>query len=360
MNQRYFFRKHEESDLPEIANLINQVFGRNRNSEYFEWLYRRNPVGQALAAVVLCDGSVVGLMSAIPVKYSVSGTDVLFAQNVDLAIIERYRRLDVYMKLIVTQHDTLSQGNVKFSFGFTNKYSSAVASQTHGSKKIGTLPRFVKVLNARPFLAKTFSNKTLSKIVSPIANALLCTWYPRNVKIPIGLELKRIRQFDERFDIFWDQIKADYPIMAVRDKRYLNWRYKNGPHMNSEVACLQRVGSNEIVGFTVLGEIYRDECLRGQIYEIVTPRSGKPQITRCLLRFAVNHFYQKKTDVIDCWMFPHCHVHPELMKIGFVSRKKNTINFYSQNLHVNDFAVHHDFLINHKNWYISIGDSDTG
>ena len=359
MNQTYVFRRYEESDLPEIANLINQVFGDNKNSDYFEWLYLRNPVGQALSAVVLFDGRVVGLQSAIPVKYSVSGTDFIFVQKIDLAIIEDYRRLDVYMKLGITLQTILSEANVDFAFSFTNKYSSALASQSHRHKKISPLPRLVKVLNTGPFLAKTFSNKALSKILSPTVNTVLRLRYPQKVDIPEGLQMKHILQFDERFDTFWNRIKDDYPIMAVSDKCYLNWRYVNAPHMNFEIACLQRMGSNEIIGFIVLGEINRNKLFRGQIYEIVTPRSEKPQITRCLLRFAINHFRQKKTDVIDCWMFPHCHVYPELTKIGFVSRKKNTINFYSQSLNLKDSAVPQDFLRNSTNWYISIGNSDT-
>jgi hypothetical protein len=175
--------------------------------------------------------------------------------------------------------------------------------------------------------------------------------------IPGGLELEHINRFDERFDTFWHRIKDDYPIMAVRNASYLNWRYVNAPHMNYRIGCLRKMGSDEIIGFIVLGEVKPDELIRGQIFEIVTPRSEKPQIARCLLRFAINHFQEKEADVIDCWMFPHCHVYSELRKNGFVSRKKKIWNIYSDNAISKESNLPRDFLSNSTNWYISIGDS---
>ncbi|MFX0195058.1 MAG: hypothetical protein ACFFCW_02955, partial [Candidatus Hodarchaeota archaeon] len=250
-------------------------------------------------------------------------------------------------------------GNADFTYGVTNTDTSMLNQTLFGKKKIGPIPRLFKVLDTKPFLAQKLSHEPLSKILSLIPNTLLQWRYPESLVIPDGMHIKQIDRFDERFDTFWQQIKEDYPIMTVRDSSYLNWRYGDAKHMNHEVFCLERMATSEIVGFIALGERQRD-FLVGQIYDILTPRRKDPMITRCLLRFAINRFRQKKAAVARCWMFPHSHVYPELIKIGFVPRERKGFDLHCQYVNVKNSAIPADIVEDSENWYLSIGDADMG
>ncbi len=59
-----------------------------------------------------------------------------------------------------------------------------------------------------------------------------------------------------------------------------------------------------------------------------------------------------------CWMFSHCHVYPELTKIGFIPRQEKGRDLLFESLTSQDPVTPEYFATNAENWYISMGDSD--
>jgi hypothetical protein len=98
--------------------------------------------------------------------------------------------------------------------------------------------------------------------------------------------------------------------------------------------------------------------LRGRIFDIITPRSEDGKVARCLLRYAINHFRKKKAAMATCWMFSHCHVYPELTKIGFMPRQEKGKDLLFESLNLQDPVIPEYLAAKAENWYISMGDSD--
>jgi hypothetical protein len=357
MQDVYTFRRCERSNTSELSNLVNQVLGTNTNSDYWEWKYFKNPVGRAFSTLALINGKIVGQLGAIPARFSVGGREVIGAQEVDAAILEDHRRFDVFLHMIALGKKFYLNANVEFSFGFSNEHTTEIGQALLQKKKFGPIPRLVKVLDIGPLLRQRFSMNTLSRILSPAGNIMLRIIHSEKITIPEGMQIERVNRFDGRFDTFWNRIKEDYPVMMVRDSTYLNWRYVDAPHVNYEIFCLEKIGSNEIIGFMVLGEEQND-YLTGQIFDIVTPRDVYDTITSCLLRFALNRFRKKKAAKVNCWMFSHCHVYPELTKMGFIPREKKGRDFLFQSINLQDPEISPELLENRENWYVTKGDSD--
>jgi hypothetical protein len=357
MEQTYTFRRGQTSDIKEISNLVNQVLGFNRISQYWEWKYFKSPAGRALSPLALNNGKIIGQIGGVPIRFSVRGRESIGVQEVDIAMFEPHRRYDLFLKMGRLGAEICLKENVGFSYGFSIGLTSEIAQTLTLKKKICPIPRLVKLLDVEPILRQRFSMNTLSKILSPAANLALEIRYPEKMVIPEGLQIKKIQRFDERFDTFWNRIKEDYPIMAMRDSASLNWRYADTPHIDYEIVCVEQMKTMEILGFIVLGE-RQFGFLRGRIFDIITPRSEDGKVARCLLRYAINHFRKKKAAMATCWMFSHCHVYPELTKIGFMPRQEKGKDLLFESLNLQDPVIPEYLAAKAENWYISMGDSD--
>jgi hypothetical protein len=357
MKNDYVFRRCRLEDCGELANLLNQIFGRDINRDYIEWKHFKSQAGQTLSSIALWEGKIVASLGAIPVKFVVDGKETKAAQEVDVATLKDHRKLNVVLSLIYQEKKTLQESQVDFTYGITVPVTSQLNHTLLGKKKISPVPRLIKILDVQPFIEEKWSLGLLSDLIAFVINRTITVRYPYSFSIPEDLSLNRIERFDERFDIFWDMVKTDYPIMLARNSTYLNWRYVENPYMNYEIYSIERTHSNDILGFVVAGTKQR-KVKTGNIYDIVTPRSEDPMIARTLIRYIIKRLRLKKAKIIECWMFPHTHIYPELIKAGFRVKEIAGYDFSFQCTNGRHPILSIGSAENPENWYITKGDSD--
>jgi len=357
MKEDLHVRRYVETDDRDLSRLIREVFGENVDQQFLEWKYRKSPGGQALSVVAEKDGRVIGQVGAIPVRFCVDGKEFIGSQEIDGCLDKKEGKFDTLYHLVRLRHKVNEECGVAFSYFFSVPVSSKIAVKLLKGIKVSSHPGLIKVLDVAPFLLKRFPVKAVVRLLSLLVNPLLRILYTTRGRMPSGTRISRIERFDERFDAFWDRIKGDYPIMAVRDSRYLGWRYADVPYRDYTILCLEKEESGEILGFVVLGEKERDMRV-GQILDVVTPRSENQGVTRALLARAMAHFYERKTALVICWMMSHCHVYPALMRLGFRVWEKEGKDLIFQNTDMDNPAIPLELAADEKNWYVGIGDSD--
>lgn len=357
MAGEYFYRRLEETDLEGVSELINEVLSVDIRVDHWHDKYFRNPAGNALSAVVVHEGKVVGQIGSIPIRFRVNGEEVIAVQELDVAMYESHRRFDVFLRLANEQSKIYKKAKVDFSFTFAIGTTSEIARIFNVSKKISQIPRLIKVLDTDPLLKKKLSAGPLSRVVSPAANIALRLKYGEKTKIPDGMEFKKIERFDERFDAFWERIKDDYPIMTIRSAVYLNWRYVDAALIDYEIFALEEVATGAIAGFVVLGESDEGYTI-GQIFDVVTPRVGSESITRCLVGHAIDRFREKKAAMLKCWFYEHCHVFAVLDALGFAPRLKEGRDVLFTPIESTAPCRAKTLGEDQKNWYLAKGDSD--
>lgn len=357
MDNRYIIRRCEESDVSDVKNLIKEVFEVERTSDYIQWKYFEPPAGKTLSAVVFFNEKLVAFLGAIPIKFSVDGKVTVGVQEVDVGIVEDHRNLAVYLNMVNQEKKALLKDKVDFTYGITVKDTSELNQTLFGKKKISPIPRLIKILDIKPFLERSLLHDKISKILSMVVNALLRIRFSEKALMPKGMHLTQIDRFDDRFEAFWQRIKYDYPIVAVKDPAYLNWRYAKTPHEDYEIICMEQSGSGKIIGLLVLG-LRKEEMIKGSIYEFITHKSEDLSSAACLLRYAIHHFRQNNAALIECWMFSHCHLYPELKKTGFISREKVGFDLSFQHINLQNGNISAAFVEKIRNWNISKGISD--
>ena len=355
MKEGLHFRPYAAADDSDLSRLIREILGRDCDGRILEWKYRRNPAGDPLSVVAEKHGKVIGQIGAVPVRFFVRGNEHIGSQEVDGCLDKEQGKFDTLFHMIRLRRKINREKGIAFSYFFSVEISSQIA-QKLGHIRVCSAPLLLKPLDVEPFLQKKLP-ALLARMMAPPLNAVLRRMPRASASIPKGTRLRRIERFDKRFDEFWDRIKGDYPIMAVRDSAYLNWRYVDVPYRNYTTLSLERETTGDILGFTVLLVQERDIRV-GHIMDILTARNGGAKTTRVLLCQALKHFHERKVALVCCWMLPHCHVFPELRKLLFFRRAKPGRDLIVQIEKGEGAVMEREFAANPENWYACLGDSD--
>jgi hypothetical protein len=86
------------------------------------------------------------------------------------------------------------------------------------------------------------------------------------IKKENDFEITEITEFDDHYNVFWDQIKNDYNFILEITPEYLNWRFKDterGTHTKFEAKSGEKV-----LGYVVVG--YKHGRSDGQIIDLLT------------------------------------------------------------------------------------------
>ncbi len=106
-------------------------------------------------------------------------------------------------------------------------------------------------------------------------------------------------EFDDSFDELWEEVGAEYPIIARRDARTLNWRYRCHP-FHSYTTVVYREGGR-LRGYAVVMVLAKRDRPRGRIVDLLT-RPGDEETTARLLTGALRELLRRGVARVDCYI----------------------------------------------------------
>ena len=216
-----------------------------------------------------------------------------------------------------------------------------------GWKEVVRLPVLVFPIRFYGIINHTLHLKLVSLLVAAVARCFyffLFGW--RKKKKRDGVEIKRVHELDEQFDLFWEKAISLYPIMGVRDRKYLNWRYLKHPTRN--YAIYRAFWKEEMKGYIVLRKV---ELLDFNSSVIVDLLALDGEILHELVEKGIEHSMREGTDLLG-FMVPRPHpYYQSLRRKGFLPSLK-TFHFlvYSHGKE--------ERLFDPKGWYVTWGDTD--
>lgn len=203
-----------EDDEP-LRQLANEVFGSDRSPAFFRWKYRDNPAGEARIALAELDGRPVSMACVLPLRMRVGGAALLGSISVDIATRSELRGRGLYQQLARFLWARLDAAGIAFTYGFTNRHSTGVTLGALGRVRVGPLP-----LRLRPL-------RPLRAALAPFGHGVPTD--PGPAPPGPGQRFRCIDHFDARYDQLWSRLEPRVDISAVRDARFLNWRYAERP-----------------------------------------------------------------------------------------------------------------------------------
>lgn len=357
MEEDYTIRRYKEGDEKEINLLFNEIFNEKRSEEEWRWKFKKNPLGHInLITVAEFCGKIVGQYANLPVLYKYQDKTLKFGLPVDNFVHPEFRGgvKGMQGKMFEYQHEVAMMEDIGIGIGFPNRDAYIIGKRVLKYKDIGKISVLFRRLNWRiavkkrlPWVPAIFLKvvQSLSSIGYKIMLNSKKQLKDNDIKISI------IDSFDERFNLFWDKIKDQYEIIGVRDQRYLNWRYKN-PAKNYEVIIAER--GEQVAGYMVTNIKTDGSTTVGYIVDMLSDDSGVDSI---LINYVLIRFASRKVDFSLCWMLPHTQSYMVLKTLGFIENKTTPINLVYYLFDSNDVAE--PFIRDYKNWYLTMGDSDT-
>lgn len=351
-NKNWIIRDGNERDLRDILSLRETVFGGlekdKLNPEFWRWEFMGGPDGKAFIYIVEEGGRVIGHFADIPRRFSVNGKVVLGTLSLDLMVHPDFWRRGIFEEM-----GRYAVQRVKAAEGlFLTAYP--IRKETiHGLTKIGwkgivELPVLVYPLRFWGIVDRCFHFRPLSLLLGGGAGFFHFLFFRGRARTERmdRIDIDRVDQLDDAFDPFWQQASSLSPIVGVRDRLFLNWRYLQHPTRNYAIYRARKSG--EMTGYIVLRKV---DLLEFNSAVIVDLLALDKETLKALVAKGIEHSY-KEGAVLLGFMVPKAHpYHRDLRRWGFLpSMKTFQFMIYDQG----SLAALHD----PKGWYVNWGDTD--
>jgi GNAT superfamily N-acetyltransferase len=344
-------RDGNEKDLTGILSLRKLAFGETEGDklspEAWHWEYEENPDGKGWISIVEDRGKIIGHHAIIPRRFSVRGEIVLGTHQQDLMVDPDKQRKGIFHAMSKYEKQKVKEKKVLFMTAFPFGVPTYSGLKKIGWKDVAKLPVLVNPIRFSGILNRYLHFPPLSLLLGGMMRFFYFFLYGfRKPKSQPDIEIEKIDSIDESFDHFWQKASFLYPIMGVRDREYLTWRYFRHPTRTYTLYRARKGG--EMRGYIVLRKI---DLLNFNSAVIVDLLTLDQEALSALVERAIRYCRGERVDLLG-FMVPQTHdYHKALKKMGFLPSFK-TFRFIVY------FHSDEKMLLFPENWYVNWGDTD--
>jgi hypothetical protein len=334
--------------LSGIAALLSRTRTKPVTAERFDWLYRKNPDGQASIWSLrhASDGEMIGFTACLPRRMLVGGQTRICWNGVDFSIDPRFRTLGPAAKLRRQARLGIEAGRADFLYAHPNN-RMAVVHRLVGHKPVGAMVRLARPLRLGPYAGERLKSSTFGRVAGAVLDPLYrlsCreSWSGGDPHVRFVAEPR----FDEAFDELFSRHARVRRIVGVRDSRYLNWRYAQNPLYRTHALRYDRDG--RLLGyllFTTEGEVLHVKDL----FPV-----EDPAVLSALIGAAVRMGWSTGLKGLSIAVLEHNPLIQILSSHGFRVRTDHS-QMYA---YCTPQAGWHDTVLSPQEWFLISGDRD--
>ncbi len=316
MNTDLEFHAYQPGQEESILELFRHSYGHDLGRDVWRWRFQDNPAGPGV--IDLCwSGDVLAAHYAVTsIRMRIEGTDWLTGLSGTTMTHPNYRGRGLFPILARRTYARMAENNVALAWGFPNAMSHRGFINDLAWADIYEVPTLRLALTER------------LRLPTPDNNVIQC------------------EAFDGRFDLLWDQVKDAFQVITCRDRQHLQWRYTDNPTERYQVIAYQNRDS--ILAYVVFKR-YRNEL---QIVDLLTSQGAEPLLQ--LIARVVGVAREESASAVSLWLGVTHPFHHGLEKVGFVLGEPIT---YFGGLALQP-TLRRSSLLDFRNWYLTMGDSD--
>lgn len=344
-------RDGSKMDMRGILSLRGAVFREEEKDKmdprFWGWEFLEGPDGQGLIYIVEDGSKIVGHFADVPRWFSVQGEPVLGTLSLDLMVHPDYWRRGIFEALGRYGIERVRKQNGLFLIAFPIRRETIQGLKKIGWEEVAKLPVLVYPVRFSGIINRYLHFPLLSLLAGGVARLLFFLF--RRLERGNGtekIEIEEMRLLDDQFDHFWQKALSLYPIMGVRNRNYLTWRYLR--HPTRTYAIYRAKKSGEMKGYIVLRKV---ELLNFNSAVIVDLLALDEVTLAALVEKGIQHSQQKGTDLL-AFMVPQGHPYDKILrKRGFLPSPKAfqfMVYFHSKR----------EMLNFPEKWYVNWGDTD--
>jgi GNAT superfamily N-acetyltransferase len=344
-------RDGNEKDMEEILSLRRDAFGETEKDKldprFWQWEFMEGPDGRALIYIVEDRNKIVGHFADIPRRFIVEGEVVLGTLSLDLMVHHDYWRRGIFQAMGKYGAQRVKQKNVLFLTAFPIRLETIQGLKKIGWKEVVELPVLVYPIKFSGIVNRYLHFSPLGVFIGGMARFFYFLLYGLERRKEIGgVEIEKVGVLDEPFDGFWQKALSLYPILGIRNRNYLTWRYFK--HPTRDYVIYRAIRNGEMRGYIVLRKV---ELLNFNSTVIVDLLALDEGALKALVKTGIQHSQQEGVDLVGL-IVPQGHLYYKILrKMGFLpSFKKFLFMVYPNS--------DNEMILSPEKWYVNWGDTD--
>lgn len=278
--------------LPGLGGpLFSERFPGRTLTDFLDWKYFKNPLGDAVVGIATDGGQVVGLVAAIPKNLYLDHESIAVYELGDFLTDDRYRGRGIFSRLIERVCADLASRKAALAYVRPNENSFPI------------LVRHCDFTEARQIdgCRFVFPSDVLARKLSPSAavlGRLGLDWAALRWALapaPASVEVRRIDRFGRSHDRLWEAGSRGYRLAIDRRSEYLNWRYADSP---SPFLLWDARRNGETTGY--LAALISPSSRTGHIADLFT-RPDDDAACAALLATCFRSLREQGVRSIYCW-----------------------------------------------------------
>ena len=222
-----------------------------RDKAYFEWRYAMRPNRSQPIIVFAANnaGKKIGCLSLIPHDYMLDGKTRPVGVLGDISVESEWRGRGVTQAMIGYVTGQKAFHDLAGGIVLPNESAARALHKAHW-ETISKLERYVKIIDIKEKLSQRQKpNWLLNRICGWLNGVMRMISLETYVKKPQGFVGEVVSDFDERFDLLWNNLNKQGMNIGCRNREYLTWRYSKHPLVAYQIYALTR--RNELCGYIV-------------------------------------------------------------------------------------------------------------
>ncbi len=344
------YEKPYREEVFAFQRTVHSAIESERLIHQWDWKYDANPFNRHPEPYILLlkDGTkIIGMLGSIPLRVSVGGRECWVACACDLVIHPEHRGRGLSRQIFV-QHRI----DHPVVFGWLNELSFRSIRPISTARSARLTP-LVKPLDFGPLLQLATGNRLLSHWGGLLAAAARRLTRPlrRQPALP-GVTINQVTSFDQRVDVLWQRAYQDYPVMVVRDQRYLNWRFVCRP--DAKYTLLMATRGPDLAGYLVLRLTERGGLRRGYLVDFLVENKSS-SLLALLVEKAVESLRKQRVAIVSCLATtPFCR--RTLYRQGFYPWHWGPHGYFHPHVVQPDPAL--QVFRDARQWFLTMGDGD--
>jgi hypothetical protein len=305
-------RPYEVGDERDLCALFGRVFGRSITETHWRWKLKTLPSPIENVWLAVSEERPIFQYSAMPVRYKLPGGEQTVMISVDIMGDPDFRRRGLLTGMARFTYGRWSEEGVPFTFGLPNEqWGSRTAAL--GWKELFPLRWFVRPLRPEVMLARRAGLPALARlsVMGAVGNRL----WGATLKREAPVRIRKVEQAGAEFDELWRACAADASFSAVRDSKWVNWRYLAAPSHAYRVWLAEQGG--RAVGY-VAGRLEEGGDRKvAFIADILTSRDNEGA-RQALIRHAGTYFYERGAEAVATLAIPDTWLAEAFRRAGFL------------------------------------------
>jgi hypothetical protein len=218
-------RPYRDDDEARVLELWRVAFGRDLDPAVWRWKYAENPFGRR---ILLCldrdDGPALVMYSGVPYRAVWNGRRVEIVQLMDIMSHPESRKTGLFVKAAEVFFGLFAGGDSVLYYGIPGRYHFDIGA------------KYLKYSELESGVAYLCGDA--AKLARP--------------KAKLGGSVVRIDRATPDLDRAWSEASAGYPLAAVRDAAFVDWRFFRHPTSQYQVYVYRSGLRRRVRGYAVI------------------------------------------------------------------------------------------------------------